>query len=63
MPNPLARRECVPCRGGTPPLTSDERQSLLAELGGGWEVQDGHHLYKLYTFEDFQQALDFTNRV
>ena len=37
--------------------------SLLAQLGGGWKVKDGHHLEKTYTFENFVQALAFTNRV
>jgi 4a-hydroxytetrahydrobiopterin dehydratase len=28
----------------------------------GWEVVDGHHLYRKYTFPDFKSALDFVNR-
>ena len=63
MPSPLADRQCVPCRGGVPPLEGAERNRLLADLGGGWQVQDDHHLYKEFRFEDFQRALDFTNRV
>ena len=59
----LASRQCIPCRGGVPPLAGDELQALQAELGGGWTVVDGHHLEKAYTFEDFRQALDFTVRV
>ncbi len=58
----LASRECVPCRGGVPPLTAEEREPLLAELEG-WQVVDGHHLSKLYTFENFVEALAFVNRV
>jgi len=63
MPSPLAKRSCVPCRGGTPPLSQAERARLLAELGGGWAVQDGHHLHKEYRFPDFATALGFVNRV
>ena len=59
----LAQKECVPCKGGVPPLNADQRAPLLKELGGGWEVVDGHHLEKRYTFPDFRQALAFTNRV
>lgn len=63
MPSPLAQKQCVPCRGGTPPLTKAEQDRLLRELGGDWDVQEGHHLHKLYRFENFAEALGFTNRV
>ena len=36
---------------------------MAALLGGGWRVVDEHHLEKAYAFDDFRQALDFTNRV
>lgn len=59
----LARKSCEPCRGGVPPLPLDQAERLLAELGGAWELIDGHHLSCAYTFSDFAQALAFTNRV
>jgi len=59
----LAKKDCVPCRGGVPPLHGRELSRLSEQLGGGWDVVDGHHLEKSYTFDDFRQALDFTNRV
>ena len=58
----LASRECVPCRGGVPPLTGKEISNLLKELDG-WEVIEEHHLRKSYTFKDFGGALLFVNRV
>lgn len=58
----LSSRECVPCRGGVPPLTPEQRAPLLAQLEG-WDVIDGHHLAKNYTFENFVNALAFVNRV
>jgi 4a-hydroxytetrahydrobiopterin dehydratase len=63
MSSKLASKHCVPCRGGTPPLTPPQREELLRELGAGWEVQDGHHLHKQYTFKNFADALAFVNRV
>lgn len=36
---------------------------LLEELGGGWTVVNEHHLQKEYSFGDFREALDFTNRI
>jgi 4a-hydroxytetrahydrobiopterin dehydratase len=59
----LAEKQCVPCRGGVPPLAGEELERLARELGGGWRVVDGHHLEKEYRFPDFRQALDFTQRV
>jgi 4a-hydroxytetrahydrobiopterin dehydratase len=59
----LAQGKCVPCRGGVPPLTGEERSSLLTKLGGDWVVVDGHHLEMVYRLDDFRQALDFTVRV
>ena len=59
----LASMECVPCKGGVPPLAGAELEGLLDSLGGEWRVIDGHHLEKEYRFSDFRGALDFTNRV
>lgn len=59
----LASKECVPCRGGVPPLTGDELVTYHAQLGGSWQVVEDHHLEKTYEFDDFRQALDYTNKV
>ena len=59
----LADRECVPCRGGVPPLEGAELERMLAAPGGEWRVVDAHHLFKEYRFQDFAEALAFTNRV
>jgi 4a-hydroxytetrahydrobiopterin dehydratase len=59
----LAAQSCVPCRGGIPKLEGQELAALHRRLGGGWQVVDGHHLDKTYSFPDFAQALRFVNRV
>ena len=59
----LRSRECVPCRGGVPPLAGAALEALYAELGNGWSLVNGHHLEKTFTFPDFAAALAFTNRV
>ena len=60
----LAEKECVPCKGGVPPVGESEQRRLLAELGpNGWQVANGHHLEKQYKFPDFVQALAFVNRI
>jgi 4a-hydroxytetrahydrobiopterin dehydratase len=58
----LSSKQCVPCRGGVPPLAGDELQRLQAQLNG-WEVVMEHHLKKNYGFSDFRTALAFVNRV
>ena len=63
MAKNLASKECVPCKGGVPPLAGSELTDLHEELGNDWQLIEGHHLVKEYRFENFQQALDFTNRV
>ena len=59
----LARRDCVPCKGGVQPLAGEDLLRLHAELGRGWEVVDDHHLEKTFAFPDFKEALAFVNRV
>ena len=53
----------MPCRGGIPPLEGDQITELMGMLAPGWQAVDEHHLEKEYTFDDFAQALAFTNRV
>jgi 4a-hydroxytetrahydrobiopterin dehydratase len=59
----LAKKECVPCKGGVPPLKGKALTDLLEKLGGGWQVVDEHHLEKEYRFKNFREALEFTDRV
>jgi len=59
----LADRECVACHGGMSPLTPEKLGALERELGHGWLVVRQHHLEKEFEFDDFRQALEFTNKV
>ena len=59
----LAQNECVPCKGGVPPLKGDALGDLIGRLANDWQLVDEHHLEKQYKFPDFRQALDFTNSV
>jgi 4a-hydroxytetrahydrobiopterin dehydratase len=63
MPSELAALECVPCKGGIPPMQGEALASWAQRLGGDWQVIDGHHLAKEFRFKDFRQALAFTNQV
>jgi 4a-hydroxytetrahydrobiopterin dehydratase len=58
----LANKNCVPCRGGVPPLAGKELESLAKELPQ-WNVVNGHHITRVFKFPDFRQALAFVNKV
>jgi 4a-hydroxytetrahydrobiopterin dehydratase len=59
----LAERQCVPCKGGVPPLQGQELVRLARELDGGWQVVEERQLEKEYKFKDFREALGFTNKI
>lgn len=61
--NELANKECVPCRGGVPPLEGEAIKSLLDQLGNEWKTADDHHLEKEYRFKDFREAMGFAVKV
>jgi 4a-hydroxytetrahydrobiopterin dehydratase len=58
----LARKECVPCKGGVPPLKGKELKQLNEQIDG-WDVIEEHHLSKTYKFSNFVKALEFVNKV
>ena len=58
----LASKECVPCKGGTPPLKGEELDELRRQVPE-WEVVEEHHLRRRFRFKNFREALDFVNRV
>ena len=59
----LAQRQCVPCRGGVPPLKGEALEMLLQELQNGWKMINKHHLQKNYVFPSYQEALRLTNLI
>lgn len=58
----LADRQCVPCKGGVPPLTGEAIAPLLAQIDG-WTVVENHHLEKQYKLKNFVEALELVNRI
>jgi 4a-hydroxytetrahydrobiopterin dehydratase len=58
----LASKNCVPCRGGVPPLAGQELEALARQVPQ-WRVVDGHHITRTLKFPDFMQALAFVNKV
>lgn len=61
----LASERCEACRAGAPRVTDDERRELKPQIPD-WELIEEEGIEKLrrvFTFDDFVKALDFTNRV
>ena len=58
----LAEKKCVSCRGGVPPLSSQEIEPLLIRLDG-WEVKNDHKLIKSYKFNNFLDPVKFINAI
>lgn len=63
MTNELAKKQCIPCRGGMPPLQGERLEQLHHHIDKGWRIIEGHHLERNIKFKNFRQALDFTNQV
>ncbi len=67
----LAERQCIPCRGGIPPLTREQLAPLLAEIDDAWDVRDVPDerrgsvtmLKREYGFKNFKDAMSFAVRV
>jgi 4a-hydroxytetrahydrobiopterin dehydratase len=58
----LANKNSTDCVGDSP-LKALRVRELLKDLGQGWSLNARGHLERRYTFQDFAQALAFTNKV
>ena len=59
----LAKKTCIPCKGGVPPLKGIKLDELLEKLKNDWKIIKEHHLEKEYSFKNFKEALNFTIKV
>lgn len=61
----LATKKCHPCKGGIPPLDTDEVMNLLDYLRGWAYLQTPQiaKIAKKFTFPDFVGGLAFVNAV
>lgn len=59
----LADQNCVPCKGGVPPMERERAEALLSELCEGWAVNAAGHLERAYSFANFVDAMAFANRI
>ena len=59
----LAKKTCIPCKGGVPPLKGTKLDALLEKLINDWAIIKEHHLEKEYSFKNFKEALSFTIKI
>ena len=59
----LANRECIPCRGGVPPLTAQEAANLRGQAPEWALMNDAHRIERTFRFRDFREALTFVQKV
>jgi 4a-hydroxytetrahydrobiopterin dehydratase len=60
----LKEKKCQPCEGTTPPLSEEQEDQLMRDIGG-WEIDRGgvHEIRKTFARENFREAIAFVNRV
>jgi 4a-hydroxytetrahydrobiopterin dehydratase len=58
----LAAKKCMPCEGGTAPLTEAQASALRAELHPDWKLGAGaRSLERALKFRDFYRTMSFVN--
>ena len=65
MSETLAQQTCIPCSGSLPLATPEKIARLHRQLPQWAVIQSGDvpQLQRQYRFTNFQQALEFTNKV
>ncbi|MBI2097714.1 MAG: 4a-hydroxytetrahydrobiopterin dehydratase [Candidatus Vogelbacteria bacterium] len=59
----LKDKKCVPCEGGTPPLTEKRAGALRRGLKPEWHLTPDHKLCRVFGFRDFPAAIKFVNQI
>lgn len=61
----LLQKKCVPCEGGTQPLTETRAREFLKQTEG-WELKLAplpHRISKTFAFKNFKEVMAFLNKV
>ena len=63
MTDTLAGKTCTPCKGGVPPLTSEEAERFHEQVPR-WELRDvAKRIEQTFKFRNFGESLSFVQRV
>ncbi|MCL4403861.1 4a-hydroxytetrahydrobiopterin dehydratase [Patescibacteria group bacterium] len=62
----LTQKHCVPCEGGTAPLTKKEAEAMMQHVPGWHLMQDAKKgqlsIGRDFEFKDFKEAMAFVNK-
>jgi 4a-hydroxytetrahydrobiopterin dehydratase len=58
----LLNKKCIPCEGGTRPLTAEQIAEFLPQISK-WEVLKNKEVRRTFLFNNFSEAMDFVNKV
>lgn len=59
----LVEKNCVPCRGGTPPLERAQAEELLRQAPD-WELlDDAHRIERSFRFGNFRESAQFVREI
>lgn len=60
----LLNKHCVPCEGGSPPLSDEQEDEMLRQVSDWLLLRDGtHKLRRQFKFKNFKEAIGFVNQV
>ena len=59
----LTEKTCVPCRGGTPPLTPGEAEGYGEQVPEWALTHDATRIERDFKFANFAEAIRFVNQV
>ena len=59
----LAKKKCLPCEGGVPPLTEDEIMEYITVVHQGWKVTGNRKISRAFQFVNFRHTMSFVNEV
>jgi 4a-hydroxytetrahydrobiopterin dehydratase len=59
----LKEKKCIPCEGGTLPLTQEEISDYRKQINKEWNVIDDKKISKEYAFVNYRHTMDFVNKV
>ena len=63
MTDTLTAKTCTPCKGGIPPLSSEEAERFHKQVAQ-WELRDdAKRIERNFKFRNFGEALSFVQRV
>ncbi|MCA1779276.1 MAG: 4a-hydroxytetrahydrobiopterin dehydratase [Xanthomonadaceae bacterium] len=61
MSQNLEQKKCVPCEGGTTPLSAERATELLQQVPGWQLAPEANRIYRRFEFKGFYKTIAFIN--